>query len=182
MKAEGIAAKFGNDIIVPGHAFLQGSVNYMGPQADPGVVQDYEEQRYSWNANVTESDYIGGVLKGYRINLNGNIYYACAAGASHVFRDVTGAAFATVSAGGWDLAAGGVYKINGTQLIAARSTGWTADTGTAEKSSHATYTGGTAGATYTQAEITAIKNALQDVSRGQKAIKDALIAHGLIGA
>jgi len=73
-------------------------------------------------------------------------------------------------------------KVLVTKSAFAKSTGWTADTGTAEKTAHATYTGGTAGATYTQAEITAIRNSLQDVSRGQKAIKDALLALNILGA
>jgi hypothetical protein len=78
--------------------------------------------------------------------------------------------------------ANGAYFVGGIQVVGARNTGWAADTGTAEKTAHATYTGGTANAAYNQAEITAIRNALQDVSRGQKAIKDAMIAHGLTGA
>lgn len=89
---------------------------------------------------------------------------------------------ADVSATAFNLGAGYVYKVAGVQVVGPRSTGWTADTGTAEKTTHATYAGGTANAAYNQAEITAIRNALQDVSRGQKAIKDALIAHGLLGA
>lgn len=72
-------------------------------------------------------------------------------------------------------------SVNGVKVIGPRLTGWTADTGTSKKTANATYAGGTAGATYTQAEITAIKNALQDATQTIKALKDALITHGLIG-
>jgi hypothetical protein len=76
----------------------------------------------------------------------------------------------------------GVMKIGANQVVGARQTGWAADTGTAKKTTTATYTGGTAAASYTQSEITALKNSLQDSSQTIKALKDALIAHGLIGA
>jgi len=89
-------------------------------------------------------------------------------------------------------AAGGEFHVNGTKVVGARQTGWAADTGTAEKTAHATYTAGTTltfSATYTQSELTAlatrlasVETALQAVTRGQKAIKDLLIAHGLGGA
>jgi hypothetical protein len=86
----------------------------------------------------------------------------------------------------------GVYKVSGTQVVGARSTGWTADTGTAEKSAHATYTAGatltftnppTAGEMSALAtRLAAVEAALQGVTRGQKAIKDMALGHGLAGA
>ena len=76
----------------------------------------------------------------------------------------------------------GVYQVAGVQVVGARSTGWVADTGTAEKTAHATYTAPTISNPPTQAEVQAIANAVQSVTRGQKAIKDALITHGLLGA
>lgn len=82
-------------------------------------------------------------------------------------------------------------SINGTKVLGPRVTGFTADTGTAEKTAHATYAAGTTltfSATYTQAELTAlatrlaaVEAALQSTTRGQKALKDALIAHGIVG-
>jgi hypothetical protein len=91
----------------------------------------------------------------------------------------------------WNLATGFVYKINSVQVLGPRSTGWTADTGTAEKTAHATYTKGsnltftdppTAGEMSSLAtRISNIETALQNFSRGQKAIKDALTTHGIIG-
>lgn len=60
----------------------------------------------------------------------------------------------------------------------APSTGWAADTGTASRATAATYTAPTISNPPTQAEVQAIANALQAVSRGQKAVKDDLIAQG----
>ncbi len=53
------------------------------------------------------------------------------------------------------------------------STGWVACTGTALKGGFATYTAPTISATPTQAEVQAIANALQNVSRAVKALIDA---------
>lgn len=85
----------------------------------------------------------------------------------------------------------GVYEIASVQVVGPRNTGWTADTGTAEKTAHATYVAGSA-LTFTDpptaAEMSALATrlhnvelALQSVTRGQMAIKSALITHGLIG-
>jgi hypothetical protein len=86
----------------------------------------------------------------------------------------------------------GAYQIAGVQVLGPRLTGWVADTGTAETTAHATYTAGTTltfSATYTQSELNAlatrlaaVEAALQGVTRGQKALKDAAISHGLIGS
>lgn len=72
-------------------------------------------------------------------------------------------------------------SLNGTQVLQERKTGWSADTGTASRTSHATYSG-TAGAGYNQATIQALMDAVTAISQAQKALKDDLIAHGLIGA
>ena len=88
---------------------------------------------------------------------------------------------ATVTTDGINLVAGNWYAVNGTQVVAARKTGWSADTGTASRAAQATYAG-TAEAAYTQATIQALMDAVQNLSRTQKALKDDLIAHGLIGA
>lgn len=85
----------------------------------------------------------------------------------------------------------GNYQIAGVQVVGVRQTGWSADTGTALKTANATYVPGTAltySATYTQSEQTAtgtrigtIETALQNATQELKAIKDALLTHGLIG-
>lgn len=77
-------------------------------------------------------------------------------------------------------------------LVGVKSTGWTADTGTAEKTAHATYAAGatltftdppTAGEmTALATRLAAVETALQGVTRSEMAVKDALITHGLIGA
>jgi hypothetical protein len=89
-------------------------------------------------------------------------------------------------------AAGLSLKVNGTKVLGVRDTGWAADTGTAKKTANATYVAGstlTYSASYVQAEQTAmatrmaaVEAALQNVSQAQKAVKDAQLAHGLIGA
>ncbi|WP_267550464.1 hypothetical protein [Rhizobium rhizogenes] len=75
----------------------------------------------------------------------------------------------------------GVIKVQGTQVVTSRRTGWTADTGTAKRTANATYSG-TAEAAYTQATIQTLMNTVRDLSQTIKALKDDLITHGLIGA
>lgn len=54
-----------------------------------------------------------------------------------------------------------------------QNTSWSAVTGTAKKTANATYSG-TASASYVQAEMTGVMNALRDPTQTIKAIKDAL--------
>lgn len=76
-----------------------------------------------------------------------------------------------------------VLKVNGTQVVSALKTGWTtAWTGTATRTTVATYTAPTISAGYVAAEVQAIADGLQAVSRGFKALTDDLRSHGLIGA
>ena len=85
----------------------------------------------------------------------------------------------------------GYYKVLTVQVVGPRQTGWAADTGTAKKTTQATYAAGaglTYSAAYVQAELTAtgtriaaMEAALQNASQTIKALKDALILHGLIG-
>lgn len=58
-------------------------------------------------------------------------------------------------------------------------TDWTAWTGTADRATHATYTAATISNPPTQAEVQAIANAVQNVSRGFKAKLDDDIASGV---
>lgn len=62
----------------------------------------------------------------------------------------------------------------------ATSTGWTAATGTAAKNTFATYTAPTISASPTQAEVQAIANHVQILSRQLKAVKDALLGAEVI--
>lgn len=74
----------------------------------------------------------------------------------------------------------GVVTVGGQQVVRDRRTGWAADTGTAKRTTNATYSG-TAEAAYTQATIQTLMNALRDATQTIKAMKDDLIQHGLIG-
>lgn len=58
------------------------------------------------------------------------------------------------------------------------NTGFGADTGVADKTSHATYPSTTASAIYTQAELQGVMDKLKEVTEEAKAIKDALLAWG----
>lgn len=79
-----------------------------------------------------------------------------------------------------NLGSGWVYAINGSQVVGARDTGWTAATGTSNKGSYSTYAGATISATPTQAEVQAINDALKAASERIKALEDMLRTHGLI--
>lgn len=92
---------------------------------------------------------------------------------------------AEITSAGINIASGHALLVNGTQVVAARKTGWTAATGTAQRTGFATYTAAAISNPPTQAEVQAIANALQDISRTGKAIVDDLHAtagHGLFGA
>lgn len=82
---------------------------------------------------------------------------------------------------GNSVAIAGAYFVDGVQVLSNRNTGWAADTGTATKTGVATYTAPTISNPPTQAEVQAIANALQAATRSIKALKDALINHGIIG-
>ncbi|EKS1846852.1 phage tail protein [Cronobacter muytjensii] len=72
------------------------------------------------------------------------------------------------------------YSINGTKVIGARQTGWTAATGSGllgAFSSAQTYPVSTA---YTQSEVAAIAAGLIQARQRIKSLEDALRAHGLI--
>lgn len=83
--------------------------------------------------------------------------------------------------GAW-VAAG--FNVGSSQVVGARQTGFGAPTGTADKATYATYASVTIGATYnatTQSQLQAISTHLQVLSRQIKALKDAMLNHGLIG-
>ena len=80
-----------------------------------------------------------------------------------------------------DLASAKVYKINDTQVVAARVTGWGAPTGTATRTTFATFAGQDVSATYTEAEVQAIDDHVKVLSERLKALIDDLTTHGLIG-
>ncbi|ELY5802106.1 phage tail protein [Cronobacter sakazakii] len=72
------------------------------------------------------------------------------------------------------------YSVNGTKVIGARQTGWTAATGTSlfgAFNASQTYSAST---TYTQSEISALATGVVQARQRIKALEDALRAHGLI--
>lgn len=74
------------------------------------------------------------------------------------------------------------YRVGANKVVGARETSWTALAGTAKKGGGATYAAPTISNPPTQAEVQAMADALQDAHQTIKALTDALIAHGLIGA
>lgn len=81
------------------------------------------------------------------------------------------------------IATGNTYKVNNTQVVTARKTGWSVWTGTATRTSKATYSG-TANVVYVQADMQAVMDAVRDVSQAVKGLIDDLhstAGHGLIG-
>ncbi|WP_242015559.1 phage tail protein [Serratia marcescens] len=74
----------------------------------------------------------------------------------------------------------GSYKVAGLPVLGARQTGWTAATGTANKGAFNADQLFTVGATYTQAEVQALADALKVACQRVKALEDMARAHGLI--
>lgn len=161
---------------------------------------------YSRNAAAVDTvEYIAAGLNRFGSNDGNTFLQASANGASAYFL----AASRTGAAVNLNLGAAGagvIHALNdvhldssklydgatGLQLVGARKTGWAADTGATKRTATAAYVVGAAlavGAAYSQAEVTAIKDrqalieaALRDATQTIKALKDDLIAHGLIGA
>jgi hypothetical protein len=140
---------------------------------------------FSFNSGGTPDGFVGTA-----IGVASRIYFLGGAGngGAAAIDDTAGlmigngifsSAAATISPAG--VATVASVKVGANQVVGARQTGWAADTGTAKKTANATYSG-TAEAAYTQATIQALMNAVRDLSQTQKSIKDALIAHGIIGA
>lgn len=73
------------------------------------------------------------------------------------------------------------YKVSSNQVVGARATGWTASTGTDNRGAYATYAAPTMGAAYNQADVQALADAVQALSRRVKSLETDLTTHGLIG-
>jgi hypothetical protein len=110
------------------------------------VIQTFDKQAGS----VLTDAY--GIYIADQVNATNNYALYTNAGKVHFGDDV-------------DVASGKVLKINATQVVSARQTGWSAWTGTATRSSKATST-----------------TTLANVAEALKALIDDLTAHGLIGA
>lgn len=78
-----------------------------------------------------------------------------------------------------------VYKVNGTQVVKARKTGWGSPTGTASRAAFNADDNTNVGAIYAEAEVQAIADRLRDTRQVLKGLIDDLLpaaGHGLIGA
>ncbi|EUD09025.1 phage tail protein [Providencia alcalifaciens] len=72
------------------------------------------------------------------------------------------------------------YSVNGVRVVSARVTGFTASTGTASKAGINASQTYSVGATYSQAEVKAISDALTETRKSLKALEDMARSHGLI--
>jgi hypothetical protein len=81
-----------------------------------------------------------------------------------------------------NISATGNFRVGSNQVLAARRGGWTAPTGTSERTTYATYTAPTITNPPTQAEVQAIATHVQLLSRRLRALIEDGIAHGFIGA
>ncbi|MEQ5618252.1 phage tail protein [Providencia rettgeri] len=72
------------------------------------------------------------------------------------------------------------YSVNGVKVIGTRVTGFTASTGIASKSGINASQTYSVGATYSQAEVKAISDALTETRKSLKALEDMARSHGLI--
>lgn len=77
---------------------------------------------------------------------------------------------------------GTAIELNGTQVVGARDTGWTAMTGTGSKGALAAAAAGTVSATYVQAEAQSSRDRIAALEARMKSYDAALIAYGIIGA
>lgn len=79
------------------------------------------------------------------------------------------------------VATGNTYKVNNTQVVGARDTGWGALSGTTDKATaYATYAGTAHGGLYSQANVQDLDNAVRNLSRRYGALEAAARTHGLI--
>jgi hypothetical protein len=93
-----------------------------------------------------------------------------------------GALIVTVEADGVNLESAKTLQVNGTQVVSARDTGWTAMTGSGSKGALAAAAAGTASAGYVQAELQTALNRIAALEARMKSYDAALVSHGLIGA
>jgi hypothetical protein len=84
----------------------------------------------------------------------------------------------------FSLGGSGNIRFNGSGILSARKTGWTPATGTATRTTFATFAGQDISATPTEAEVQAIDDHVKILSEHLKALIDDLhvtAGHGLIG-
>lgn len=74
------------------------------------------------------------------------------------------------------------FSVDGTQVLSNRVTGWGSPTGTAARTTFATYTSPDISASYTEAEVQALADHVEILSQRLKALLDDLATHGVIGS
>lgn len=204
-----------------------GRINYMvgGAIEDPGFstkVSIGTKKAWALGINLASANTFNMGLSGstnvqtiqfnesnWTIQSNGSSYIRAMCNGVETWRAESGAFVAGVAnttnlgtaAKAWNTAYVSVgYRVANLQVVGARKTGWSVDTGTAKRTANATYTAGaaitapTGGATVDAESRTAIdslitriallETALQESSQTIKALKDDLHAtagHGLIG-
>ena len=79
-----------------------------------------------------------------------------------------------------EVLAAAIATLPATYVAKDTTTNWVAQTGTAERTTMATYTAPTISNPPTQAEVQALANAVQALSRRQKALIDDLLSGGTI--
>lgn len=121
---------------------------------------------------VLNNSFLAGSQLDTAIGVRSGALWLCTAGtAVEFFVNNSITARATIDTSGFNLVTGSTYRINATQVVQARVTGWGAPTGTISRAAFTT----TASAIYVQAELNATIQAL-------KAVITDLQTHGLIGA
>lgn len=98
-----------------------------------------------------------------------------------VHLQVAGVDIATVVTAGLNLVTGKVLQVNGTQVVGARQTGWTASTGTPSRGAFAAAAAGTASATYLQSDTQGALNRIAALEARLIALEADMRTHGLIG-
>jgi hypothetical protein len=128
-------------------------------------------------SNFSVIDTFRGVIYTGETLASGNVTVPAAGDYIIVYADALTFSGDTVNASG--------FQVGGTAVVGARKTGWTAASGTADRTTFATYTAPDISAAYVEAEAQAIADHVQVLSRHLKALIDDLhstAGHGLIGA
>jgi parallel beta-helix repeat protein len=139
------------------------------------------------NNNVVGPNSLGRAVNGLYFGSSG---WNTSGNALYTQTEMKVGAFTSGTSGGGNVdvfcstAANARYTVNGTKVLGPRKTGWTASSGTGQRSGFTTYDAPTISASPTQSEVQALANALQDVSRTLHALITDLhstAGHGIIG-
>ena len=177
---------FQNNAAIALKAGMRRYFNATGFEQDDSTVFIRDNTRMT--GGFTDYDVYDSAISSYKVVIGGN----------ETLR-VSGSQVTVTKLGSGNISVDGTQNkifINGQTIIGPRKTGWGNWTGTANRSGKATYSAGSGlsfGATYSQAEhtalaarVAALEAALQDASQTIKALIDDLSiaggSHGIIGA